>query len=213
MKKIMKWFVPKEKKFFEMLSEQSSNALEASKEFKNFVDNYADFGRSERKSKYQAIKNIRVKGSAIAHDIMEMVDKNFRTPIDKEDIRQASKILANILNLTDRASSRFVVFGIERIDVYIKKFSENNVSMVAQVHNAILDLRSLKDAKEHCEKIRALADEARDIYNEAISELFHFYKNSIDIIKYKDIYESFEEAAEKCTELANAAESIVNRHA
>lgn len=62
MKKIIRWLVPKEEKFFEMLAEESENALESAKQLKNFVDNYSKFERSERKSKAKSIKNIKQKG-------------------------------------------------------------------------------------------------------------------------------------------------------
>ena len=41
----------------------------------------------------------------------------------------------------------------------------------------------------------------------------HFYKNSIDIIKYKEIYELLEEIIDKCEDVAHVIESIAVKHA
>ena len=213
MKKIMHWFVPKEKKFFEMLAEQSKNAMEGAQELKNFIDNYPEFGRNERKSRYQAIKNIELKGNEVTHEIMQSLDKNFRTIIDKDDIRQLAVILDDILDLIDTAASRFVVLGIERVDIYMPKFADVAVEIVGEVNKGILNLKNLKDAKECSEKIRKLNDSSAELHNEALSELFHFYKNSIDIIKYKEIYKLLNNIARKCKDAANIVESISIKHA
>ena len=36
----MRWLVPKEEKFFEMLAKQSENALDAATELKGFIEDY-----------------------------------------------------------------------------------------------------------------------------------------------------------------------------
>lgn len=213
MANIMHWLVPKEEKFFEMLTEQSENALEGAKELKNFVNNYSKFGRSERKSRAQVIKNIEHKGDEITHKIIEKLNKTFITPIDKEDIHQMAVLLDDVIDLIYTVALRFVLLGVERIDEHTTKLVDIILSAVSEVNKSILDLRKLKDMREHYVKIHSLENEADDVYHEALSELFHFYKNSIDIIKYKEIYELLENITDKCEDVANVVESIVVKHA
>lgn len=203
MKRIMHWLVPKDHKFFEMLAEQSENAIEAAKELKNFIDNYSDFERSERKSRIHVIKNIEVKGDEITQEIIEKLNKASRVPIGKEDIRQMAILLDDIPDLINAVASRFVVLSIERIDDYIIKLVDIINNIVNEVNKAISDLKRLKGAEEHYVKIIGFEKEADEVYQEALSELFHFYKNSIDIIKYKEIYELLEKIADKCKDVAN----------
>ncbi len=209
----MHWLVPKEEKFFEMLNEQAKNALEGAQELKNFVDKYEKLERSERKSKAQLIKNIEHKGDEITHSILEKLDTTFITPIDKEDIHQMAVLLDDIIDLINVVTLRFVLLGIERIDNHIIKLVDIIHSAVVELNKSILDLRKLKNMREHYVKIHSLENEADDIYHEALSELFHFYKNSIDIIKYKDIYELLEDITDKCEDVTNVIESIVVKHA
>lgn len=212
MKKIINWLAPKEKKFLELLAEQSENVLESAKELKNFVDSYEKSERKDRKSKAQLIKNLEHKGDEITHNIIARLDKGYRTPIDKGDIRQIAVLLDDILDLINDTASRFVILSIERIDDYIIKFTNIILSAVSEVNESIMGLNKLKDVKEHYSKIYKLENWADNVYNEAMSELFHFYKNSIDIIKYKEIYELLEEIADKCKDIANIIESIAVKH-
>jgi predicted phosphate transport protein (TIGR00153 family) len=210
---IMHWLVPKEEKFFELLSEQAENALEGARELKNFVDKYEKFERSERKAKAQAIKNIEHKGDEITHKIIERLNRTFITPIDKEDIHQMAVLLDDVIDLINAVALRFVLLSVERIDNYTSKLADIILSAVTELSKSILDLRKLKDMREHYVKIHSLENEADDVYHEALSELFHYHKNSIDIIKYKEIYELLEEITDKCEDVTHVIESIVVKHA
>lgn len=212
MANIMRWLVPKEEKFFEMLAEQSQNALEAAKELKTFVDEYPKFERSERKAKVQSIKNIEHKGDELMHKLIEKLDRSFIAPINKEGIHQMAVLIDDITELVNEAALRFILLGIERIDSYITKLVDVIVNAVSEISKSISDLKKLKHLKEHYVKIHSLENEADDIYHDALSELFHFYKNSIDIIKYKEIYELLGKITDKCEDVAQVIESIAFKH-
>ena len=203
MASILRWLVPKEDKFFEMLIEQSENVLEGAKEFKNFVSIYHELSSRERKSKAQFLKSIEVKGDEIAHKIIEKLDKTFITPIDKEDLHRMTVLLDDVIDLINAAALRLVILGIERIDDPITKLVNIIYSSVNELHKNILELRKLKRVKGHYVKIHSLENEADDIYHEALSELFHFFKNPIDIIKYKEIYELLEKITDKCEDVTH----------
>lgn len=213
MANIMHWLVPKEEKFFEMLTEQSENILEGAKELKNFVDNYEKLEKGERNDKVQTIKGIEHKGDEITHKIIDNLNKTFITPIDKEDIHQMAVLLDDVIDLINAVALSFVLFGIERIDNYISKLADITFNVATELNKSISDLRKLKDMNEHYVKIHSLENEADDVYHEALSELFHYYKNSIDIIKYKEIYELLEEITDKCEEVTHVIENIVVKHA
>ena len=213
MKKILHWLVPREKEFFELLAEQSSNALEGAKELKIFIDDYGKLERGERKARAYAIKNIENKGDEAAKKIFGRLDKNFKAAIDREDIQRMAVLLDDITDLISDAASKFVILSIERIDVHTVKFADVVLEAVDEVDKSVLNLKKLKGMESHCAKIRSLEKAADKIYDEALSELFHFYKNSIDIMKYRDIYELLESIADKCKDVANVLDSIAAKHA
>ena len=113
------------------------------------------------------------------------------------------------MNLIGTVALRFVLLGIERIDVHIIKLVDIVHSAASELNKSILDLKKSNGMKEHYIKIRSLENEADDAYHEALSELFHFYKNSIDIIKYKEIYELLEEITDKCEDAAHIMKRYV----
>lgn len=213
MARIIHWLVPKEEKFFDLLEKQAENVLEGAKELKSYVHEYSKLDKSERKSRSSSIKGIEGKGDELTHDIMEKLDVAFITPIDKEDIHRLAVLLDDVIDLINGVSLRFVMLGIERIDEYIEKFVDIIHHAVIEVHKSVIDLRKLDNMKDHYVRIHSLENEADDLYCDAISDLFHYYKNSIDIIKYKELYELLEKITDKCEDLAHIMESVVVKHA
>ena len=211
MKRIMQWLAPKEKKFFEMLAEQSQNVLEASKELKIFVDDYSNLERGERKTRAYVIKRIEQKGDDISKRIFEMLNKDIRMHSNGQGIKRTAVLLDDIADLINAVASRFVILGIERIDKPMLKLIDIANAAVIEVNKIILNLKKLKKMEEQL-KVYDLEREADDIYHEALSELFHFHKHSIDIIKYKEIYELLEAIIDKCKDVSNAVEDIVAKH-
>lgn len=208
----MHWFAPKDQEFFGILAEQSESAYEAIRELKNFIDSYSDIDRSERKSRAQSVKNIENRADDIKNKIIERLDMSTRIPLDKDDIRKLALLLEEIVDLINSVVARFVILGIERIDSHIPKLVNLDMNIVEEINRIILHLRELKSIEENYSKISDLENKADLAYHEAMSELFHFYKNSIDIMKYKEIYELLEQIADKCKDVANAAKSVITKH-
>ena len=208
MKRIMHWLMPKEKGFLEMLAEQSGNVLEASKELKKLLDDYSEIERGERKARVYAINKIEHKADETTKRIFEGLNKDFRTFIDKEYIRQMAIILDDIIDLINNVASRFVILSVEHIDDNMTKLVAVVNSIASEINESILGLKKLKNLEEHCRKIRELEKKADGIYQNALSDLFHFYKNSIDIIKNKEIYDFLENTADRCKDLANVIDNI-----
>jgi len=213
MKKMMRWLVPQEKGFAEMLAEQSGNALEAANELRKFLEDYSEIERGERKARAYAIKKIENKGDELAKNVFDSINRNSRAFIDKEHIQQIAVILDDVTDLINVVASRLVVLSIERIDDNMIKLADVVITIAAEVNAAVSALKKLKNMELHCSKIRELEKKADNIYQDALSDLFHFYKNSIDIIKNKEIYDFLEQAADKCKDLANLMESIAAKHA
>ena len=212
MKRIMHWLVPKEKRFFEMLAEQSLNVLKITSELKKFVNIYTDIEKSERKSRAASIKELEQLGDEIQNKIIYSLDRNFRAPVDSEDIRKLTDLLGDAADLASNLASRFIVLSIERIDDHTIKFVDLAVKITEEVNNGIMDLKKLKDAEDHCKKILVLEGEAGKLHDEALSDLLHYYKNPIDVIKYKEIYDLLGNISNKCKNISVVINSIIAKH-
>ena len=70
-----------------------------------------------------------------------------------------------------------------------------------------------EDIIECCVEVNALENEADRVCREAISGLFDNEKDPIQLIKWKEVYETLEKATDKCEDAANILESVVVKNA
>lgn len=213
MKKMMQWLVPKEKVLLELLAEQSESVFEASKNLKDFVNEYSKLERSERKSRSQSIKMIGQRVDGLTHNIIRKLRKSFAAPIGKEDLYKIASLMEDISGLINSAASRFVIFSIEHLDEDIIKMADITNAIVDETNKSVKKLKQLKKIKEDCNKVYELWAEACEIYEKSLADLFHYHKSAVDIIKYKDIYELLKSITGKCKSVANVIDGVIARHA
>jgi uncharacterized protein Yka (UPF0111/DUF47 family) len=60
--------------------------------------------------------------------------------------------------------------------------------------------------------VNSLENEADRLTRDAISALFEEEKDPVAVIKWKEIYEAFEEGTDRCEDVANILERIALKH-
>jgi hypothetical protein len=213
MSKIIKWLLPKEEKFFDMLKVQSENVLDGVMEFRRLIKDFNKINDKEKKAIVDKIRILESKGDDIAHDIISTLDKTFITPIDKEDIHSITVLLDDVIDIVDVTSKRLLLYKIKKVDKYIVELTEILWKCGVEINKCISKLKKLKEVKQHCINIQTLENESNVVRNKAISNLFNNNKDPIQVIKYRDIYEFLEITTDKGEDIAHVIESIVVKHA
>ena len=213
MQRLIKWFIPKEEKFFDMLKEQSENDLDGAKELNKLVSHYSELSIEEKKDAVKRIKELENKGDDIAHKLIKDLDRSFITPLDKEDIHRLCGLLDDIMDHIDRAARRLVLFNIDNVDNFIKEMAEIIVGAVLEVDKGILNLKKLRDMDDFYIRIHSLENRSDKIFHTALSNLFSDNEDPVNIIKLKDIYQILENTIDTCEDIAYKIESVVIKHA
>src|SRR6185295_7045334 len=159
------------------------------------------------------IKEVEHIGDGITHDIARRLNQTFITPIDREDIHDLASALDDILDLVEAVADRFVVFKVARPTGTAIKLS--NILYQASVAVAAgVDMlgKSHGDVAEYNVRVNSLENEADRLTRDAISALFEEEKDPVAVIKWKEIYEAFEEGTDRCEDVANILERIALKH-
>ena len=209
---VVHWLLPKEVEFFHMLQEQSSNVVDGANEFKNLIHDYNKLSYSKKNEYIKNIKDIEDKGDHLTHKIIGLLDKTFITPIDKEDIHHLAVLLDDVLDLICATSRRLLVFKINRINSYIKDFTDIVVEISKKINKGIMSINKLKTMNEFYIDVHTLENKGDELYYTALSKLFD-RKDPVEIIRYKSIYDFLEDTIDKCEDIANVIESIVVKNA
>jgi len=197
--------IPKEEKFFVLFKEMTTNIIEGARLLKEMMDHFDDPQGSQKK-----IKDVEHKGDHITHDIIKKLNKSFVTPLDREDIYALSAALDDILDLIDASAQRFVMYNVEKPTQEAKELTFIILKSCEAVAKGVAQLGGkFEHIAEYCVEVNALENEADRVCREAVSRLFDEEKDPIQLIKWKEIYETLERATDKCEDAANILESVV----
>jgi uncharacterized protein len=201
---------PKTTDFFE----QFDRALENLTRTTNvLVDMLTHFETFEKKAK--AIYEFEQEGDMLTHDIMKDLNKTFLTPIDREDIHALASRIDDVVDLIWAAVDRMVVYKIEKPTPEVISIAED-LQMTADVlKKALRELRAKQysHVQEHCIEVNRLENRIDRKYRDALGKLVNDQHDAIFIIKWKDIYQLFEDASDRAEDIANILESIVVKYA
>src|SRR4030095_15339095 len=106
---MLKRFLPKQNKFFNILIELTENMLESSKLLKEMFDQHD--GIAEYSSKIHILEN---KCDDLTHKVISELNDTFITPIDREDIYALVNSLDDIVDTIDTIGSRSTIYKIKK---------------------------------------------------------------------------------------------------
>ena len=86
------------------------------------------------------------------------------------------------------------------------------IQSTEELQKAINELRNLKNLRNITDaivRLNSIENQADDIYDTAVADLFEYEKNAITLIKMKEIYLALETATDMAEDAANVLESII----
>ena len=207
--KILSFFIPKDKKFYVLFEKASENLVAISKKFNELLNTGAPDKRVEL---IKAIADLEHIGDDITHEIFTELSINFITPFDREDISYLASSLDDIVDYIHGSSKRLQLYKIDDYTLEMQQLAEVIEKSAIEVHAAISNLRGLKNIvrlKEALVRINSLENQADDIFDGAIANLFIDEKDAVKIIKIKEVLSNMETATDKCEDVANVIETIL----
>jgi uncharacterized protein len=197
--------LPKEEAFFEMFKQAAHNVIEGSRLLKELMEDYTNV-----QQKIERIKEVEHIGDGITHDIALRLNRTFLTPLDREDIHDLASALDDILDAVEAVADRFAIYKITQPAESAVRLADILYRASVAVGRGVDHLAmSHEEVKEYGVQVNSLENEADRVSRDAISELFEKETNPIAVIKWKEIYETFEEGTDRCEDVANVIERIV----
>ncbi|TDO72721.1 hypothetical protein EV143_10725 [Flavobacterium chryseum] len=208
---IFQFLVPKDKKFFPLFEEASTNLIELASNLHEAVN----LPLKEREVLFQKIDELEQRGEDITRQTNLELSRNFITPFDREDIHTLITSIDNVADYLHGAASRMRLYQVDKITKSIRKMTEINLEACQNIDSAVKELSNLKNMniiKEACARINKLENKSDNVYNKAVFEIFENETDAKNIIKYKEVLSVLESATDKCKSVANILESISVKH-
>jgi len=203
-------FIPKEVKFFDYLTLQAENAVKTIAYLKSAVKKGVLDEEVIKK-----IRDFEHEGDTLSHEIVDMLNRTFITPLDREDIYALANTLDDVVDLINAMSNRMRLYKLNPSDEYFVQFIDTIDQSVVALSNAVKHMHDSKRQRrvlDHCIEVNRLENTGDSIREKAISHLFETEKDPIMVIKWKEIYEVAEGTLDTCEHVAKVIESILVKH-
>jgi predicted phosphate transport protein (TIGR00153 family) len=199
-------FLPRDEKFYDFFEKAAQKVVQGAVQLEHLLQNF-----TEIQVKTKQIKDIEHEGDLITHDTIESLNRTFITPFDREDIHDLITALDDVLDYIEACAERLFLFKIEKATAESILISAVLVKASKRLEQAVSQLRGLKNADailKHCNEIDRLENEGDYLNRAAVAKLFEPKSDPLEVIKWKEIYETMENAIDRCEDVANVLEGI-----
>ena len=201
--------VPRQTEFYDLFRRAGENALEVARlteqRFREFPETSIDQAQ---------IKQLETHGDQITTDLFQLLNTQYITPFDREDIYSLTRALDDVVDFIDEASDLLGLYKVEATMEQAVAQCGVLVRAVEALAAALREMRGLKGVERYLVEIHRLEDEADRLVRDAIAALFEDEEVSPrEIIRWKDIFEALERAVDSCETAAHLIGNVVVKNA
>jgi len=197
--------VPQNREFFRLFAAASGNTIEIASALVRLLDGFPGTDGDLLRE----IKELEHEGDRLTRQLVDLLNRTFVTPFDRDDIYQLATAIDDVCDHVDEAAGNIAGYGVTAIRPRAREQGEVILRSAQKLDEAVACLEGFKDAGKQLHELRDLEDEGDRLNRDAVSELFTSGEDPLDVIRWKDIHEQLEEAVDACENAADVLEAIL----
>jgi predicted phosphate transport protein (TIGR00153 family) len=195
--------IPRDEQFFDLFN-QLAGHLKTAAQLVNQL-----FAEPHRTTELvRQIKDVEHQADILTHSINVRIDKSFITPIDREDIHLLASRLDDVIDRLDGTARRVVMLHINEVREPAKQMANVIVRAADHIAIAVVAIKKPSEVSLQAAEIKKLEEEGDALYHDAVGGLFAGTPDPLEVIRWKEVYETLEIAIDQCMGVANAVHSI-----
>jgi uncharacterized protein len=200
---------PRTTEFYALFGRAGENALEAARLVERRFREYPNAQVTQ-----EQVKALETAGDRITRDLINLLNTQYVTPFDREDIFQLATEIDDIVDYLEEASDLLGLYAVEMPTRHAVEQCAVTVRACEQLALACENLKGMRGVQEALVELKRLEDEGDVILRDALAALFRDGRiDPLIVIRWKDIYEGLERALDACETAANVIGNIAVKNA
>src|SRR5690625_2265258 len=195
---------PRDTSFFDLFADLAKHLVTGADLLADVIEAEA----KERKKIVGKLSGVENAADEATHSIMRRLNQTFVTPFDRDDIYELASNLDDCMDYMEEAGELILLYKIDRLPEGCMDQVETLQRAAELTAEAMPRLKSLEDLKEYWIEINRLENVADKAHRNLLVQLFENGTDAIEIMKFKDIIETLEAAADAFETVANTVETI-----
>jgi uncharacterized protein len=209
----MKFFLPKDRIFYQLFEEVSVTSLEMAVLLKKMVNEREFDVRAEI---LRQIEDLEHKNDDLTHKIFTELSRNFITPFDREDIHYLASAMDDVADYIFASAKKINFYRVDPQHESFTKMADLIMQGCENIKTAVTGLKDMKNMRQITDalvRVNSIENQADDVFDHSIERLFATENDAKEVIKKREIYQVMEIATDKCEDAANVIESIIVKYA
>jgi predicted phosphate transport protein (TIGR00153 family) len=196
---------PRTSEFYDLFGKAGENALQVARLVERRFREHPNSGITQ-----EQVKKEETEGDAITRELITLLNTQYVTPFDREDIYMLATEIDDVVDYLEEASDLLGLYGVEMPTRHAVEQCGIIVRACEQLAIACDNLKGMRGVQEALVQVKAHEDEGDRVLRDALASLFR--DEGIDpliVIRWKDIYEALERALDACETAANVVANIL----
>lgn len=208
---VIRWFLPKDDKFFGLLEEHASVAAEAAAAMVRLP-----LANGAAREALDEVHRFEHRGDDKVREVKLALEQTFVTPIDREDIHTLSNRLDDIIDYMYYAAQVFVTYDVQQKTPAMVEMMATIAEATAVIRDNLPLLRQSRSDQVATARAQVVTLERRgdDIFR---AEMAALYKNAgvdaKELLRQQAVLKALEDALDCCLDAADVMENIAIKHA
>jgi uncharacterized protein len=201
--------VPRPAEFYDLFTEAGANALAAAQKAETRIREFPNSSVTQAD-----VKAVEHEGDRITRDLIQLLNTQFLTPFDREDIFALATAIDDVVDHIEEATDLLELYGIESPTRQSIEQARILTAAVGHLSTALTGLKTQRGVQAELIKLKELEDEGDRVLRDAIADLFRDERiDPLTVIRWKDVFEALEEALDAAETAANVVGNIVVKNA
>lgn len=200
--------VPHDEQFFDLFNQLTTHLVTTARMLSDLLADPKGVAEHVR-----LIKEEEHKADLLTATVNQRIDKTFITPIDREDIHMLASRLDDVIDLVDGTARRFAMLHISEVKPPARQLGDVLLRAADRIQQGVATMRKPGMVNQHAAEIKRLEEEGDAIYHEAVGALFAGSPDPLDVIRWKEMYDTLERAIDSCMGVAQVLQSISLKNA
>jgi uncharacterized protein len=202
--------LPRDTVFFDLFENLSRHVVDTAQHLRRLAEEFPNV-----ESAIAAIRREEHDADELAHTALARLDRAIITPYDREDIHTLINGLDDIVDEVDALAKRFKLYHVKSMDLAFRKQAEVLVAATLALNEAVHQLRKqrkLSDLSTNLIEIHRQENIGDENNHAAVSRLYEGDVPTLEVMKWKEMFDRVEKAIDECEDVANVLERIVLKH-
>jgi predicted phosphate transport protein (TIGR00153 family) len=147
-------------------------------------------------------------GDEATHDIIDLLNRSFVTPFDREDIYRLAIRLDDVVDHMDAAVDFASLYVVDSLPDGVHAQVDLLGKAAALTAEAMPRLATPGDLSSYWVEVNELENEADQVYRQLLSTLFSGKWDALTVMKLKEIVDELESAADAFEHVADVVHTI-----